>query len=123
MNVYEAYKQEYFGLCESIITDTNLISRDTAYKTSERLQTSESNQKLERLDELLDQMKQHEGTNDVYIGMREMRMREYEMILDLKEVYGKWGALTEQEKIEVTSQYGVINGLYSLEIDERKKKD
>lgn len=113
------FKNEYFALCDSVMTDTREISEQKAYEMSKKLQSDDCAHRLKKLKELLNVMEQNQEIKDIYSSIYEARSSDYNEIIFIKESYSKWDQLTEDQIFEIVSDYGVINTMYSMERDDR----
>ncbi len=116
------FDNDYFELCDSVITDTREISREKAYEVAQKLQSDDCAQRLKKLNELLTVMEQNQNIKDSYTFSYGVTNREYNDIVMIKDSYSMWDKLSDDQKRDITRNYGIIVTMYSMEKDDRSKK-
>lgn len=116
------FNNDYFELCDSVITDTSEISREKAYEMAQKLQSDDCAQKLKKLKELLIVMEQNQNIKDSYSFSYGVSYSEYDDIVMIKESYKIWDKLSDDQKRDIAMSYGTIVIIYSVEKDDRTKK-
>lgn len=116
------FQDEYFELCHSVITDTREISREKAYGMAKKLQSEDCNQRLNKLKELLSVMERNQKIKNSYSFSYGVTYTEYNDIISIKDSYSVWDKLSDDQKIDIASNYGIIVTMYSMELDDRSEK-
>ncbi|WP_027629913.1 hypothetical protein [Ruminiclostridium cellobioparum] len=116
------FNNEYFELCDSVITDTREISREKVYEMAQKLQSDDCAQKLKKLKELLIVMEQNQNIKDSYSFSYGVSYSEYDDIVMIKESYKIWDKLSDDQRTDIARKYGIIVTTYSMEKDDRIKK-